>query len=408
MLANGAKILDKRIRNGTVQYQVLWRPKGKPRSTTWIPFSLLSDSKLAHLYEKRARKEREDSRRSWRAAHIKSIIPSIKLEENDATPAKNCKFSHSPSSDLINGGIDSIDDGIFDSPCTPLSSGHSGRKTRVSRTARGRSSRALMEDDSYLYAYDDIEIFKEEDEPLAEPSQKGEENIANTPKNKSSGHKNGSKKTEEDDDELFLITKKPAIKKKINRINGAEYMNFYASQRVTSSCATPPRKFSDYSGRRISIPSVRSFTFATSPSPFASSAWNSTVSKQVEALKASGMVPLEISESKSGCVVKFKDLTRLIPKEILLQHFPSEYKTLVSIKNSTRGPIEVVDIDAPVNSPLSQSNNDSISSSPLRLDEVSSVANTESAIVLDDDEEFELVLSPRSSSFRDIEQVPSP
>ena len=406
--SNGAKILDKRIIKGTIQYEVLWRSNGK-RSTTWVPISYLSDTKLAHLYEKKARKEREELRQSWKSAHVKSVLPIIKLERDNVNPAKNCDFTVPPSEDSVNdemdvevnGEVNSIESTIS----TSQSSEHSVRKTRVSRTTRGRSSKAIT-DDLYLYDYDDIDIFKEEVESPPKAATNEEKGPQETPKStKLSGHKNGKqvnrKNTEndDDDDDLFLITKKPIVKKKA-RSNGMDYINFYASQKVANSCTTPPRKLSDH--RRLSIPSVRSF--ATSPSPFISTALDSRCSNEIESLKRSGMVPLEITENKNVCVVKFDHITRLIPKAVLLEHFPDEYEDLITNKNASNKPIQIINIDMPLNSPQSQSN-ESFASSPVRIDDCAVPTTPSESTNIIDDEEFEVVLSPRSSSMRETEQL---
>lgn len=418
LASNGAKILDKKIINGTIQYQVYCRFNGK-RSTNWIPFSQLADSQIAHSYEKRARQEREKNRQSNKSANFlsnKSISSSDETEEEN--PAKNYNIDNSTSDLSINSengecnGQNEFNEQLV---ATPVINECSGRKERIKRTARGRTSRApLSEDFSYFYDKEYEEIFEHDDDQVP---NKINETVIDDGKEKSKKTKNittnGKKIKEDDGDELFDIKKTP-VKKKSRPNNACDYLNFYSSQKIPSQLVTPPRKISAH-GRRISVSAVR--TFSTSPSPFTSTALTSSITEDIKKLKSSGMVPLEIqTENKTGCVVKFEDCTRLIPKALLEEFYPDEYIHLISTKNSSNKPIEVLDIEvSSFNSPLHQSSIESCESSSPSAIEDASVLNglsCESANVEinDDDDMYELILSPkpRSTFIIDADSSASP
>ena len=94
---NGAKIIQKKILDGTVQYEVLWRPNGK-RFTIWVPREVMKNSNLASSYESRARSEREKNRQLSRKYQSRDTIsPDLPKNTVNVTPAKTCHLSRLPS-----------------------------------------------------------------------------------------------------------------------------------------------------------------------------------------------------------------------------------------------------------------------------------------------------------------------
>lgn len=400
---NGAKIIEKKILDGTVQYQVLWRPNGK-RFTIWVPRELMKNSHLASSYESRARSEREKNRQICRKYQSRDTISlDVSKISVDSTPAKTSHVSRLPlkTPDCVNASVVNVD--LITS--TPQIKRCSTRVTRVLTTNKGRSSTSVVENDWYVYDYDDHEVPDDTEDVEPNTRDKNNESIGDPVDDKTSPVlKADSKKIKitpkalkfEDRD---FNAKNPGGRKKIVNESPSAYTNFYLSQRISSPSS---QERNESKCRRLSIPSVRPST--NSPSPFALQ----RTSNDLAALKKTGMAPLEItvdSEGDSWCLAKFSDYNRLLPKNLLQEHFPDEYEKLI-IKCSPLKSYEEAGSSgfgtSSESSPLNQSTIESASSPSVSMTEESNCFDatclSKEGTELDDTEEFELILSPRVSS----------
>ena len=279
--------------------------------------------------------------------------------------------------------------------------------TRVLTTNKGRPSTSVVENDWYVYDYDDQEVPDDTEDVQPNTSNGDKKPISDLEDDNISADKvlkPDLKKTKSTPralkfEDREFNAKNPSGRKKIVNTSPSAYSEFYLSQRISSP---PSQDRNDSKSRRTSIPSVRPST--NSPSPFALQ----RTSNDLAALKKSGIAPLEItvdSEADSWCLAKFSDYNRLLPKNLLQEHFPEEYEKLIIKCCPPKMYEEAASSGFGTSSeasPLNQSTIESASSPSMSTTEESNCFDgtfqSKEGTEEFDTEEFELILSPRASS----------